>query len=220
MKLEEFKIPCKNHFLRIRRAVPEKEKYALILAHGAGAGIYSPFMEFFQENLAELGVRVTEFNFSYKETGKKAPSQRKVLEEEWRVVIEHELESSDQKIPIFIGGKSMGGRIASYIISELQQLKGLVFLGYPLHPPGKTDKLRAEHLFEINKSMLFISGSKDRLAQLNLLKKTVDKLGKNATLYLIEHGDHSLQIPKKLGSTVDIWRQSCDKILKWMEYQN
>lgn len=220
MRQEEFKIPCNDYDLSVRRTIPAKEKCALILAHGAGAGMNSPFMETFQEKLTELGTRVTEFNFSYKEAGKKAPSTRKVLEAEWRTVIENEIESSNLNIPTFIGGKSMGGRISSYIISEFTELNGLVFLGYPLHPPGKTDKLRSDHLFEISKPMLFISGTKDRLAQLDLLKKTTDKLGKNTTLYLVENGDHSLQIPKKFGSTADVWQQSCEEIAMWMENQN
>jgi uncharacterized protein len=220
MNVEEFKIPCNDYSLRVRRAIPDQEKCALILAHGAGAGMNSPFMETFQEKLAELGIRVTEFNFSYKEAGKKAPSSRKVLEAEWQAVIENEIKSSNQNIPTFIGGKSMGGRISSYIIAEFAELSGLVFLGYPLHPPGKTDKLRSEHLFEINKPMLFISGTKDRLAQLDLLKKTTDKLGENTTLHLVENGDHSLQIAKKFGSTPDVWQQSCEEIAKWMENQN
>jgi len=211
MKFEEFNIPCKDYYLTVRRAIPEREKCALILAHGAGAGINSTFMETFQKKIAELGIRVTEFNFNYKQAGKKAPSTRKVLE--------NELNASGQNIPIFIGGKSMGGRIASYIVTEFEELRGLVFLGYPLHPSGKTEKLRSEHLCKISKPMLFISGTKDRLAQLDLLKKTIDNLGKNATLYLVENGDHSLQVPKKHGSTMDVWQQSCEDIVSWMENQ-
>ena len=180
ISFDEKRITDQDLTIRVRSAVPKEVEFSLILAHGAGAGMDSPFMRFFQQNLPEKGVKVTEFNFGYIEAGKKAPAPRKKLESEWRVVIENELETFDKNIPIFIGGKSMGGRIASYILPEYSHLSGLVFLGYPLHPPGKPDNQRAEHLFKIQKPMLFISGTKDRLAQLDLLESVVEKIGTRA----------------------------------------
>lgn len=174
-------------------------------------------MRTFQENLARSGVRIVEFNFSYIPAGRKAPSHKNRLMAEWRAVIEKET-GNDNPLPVFIGGKSMGGRIASYIFPEYPDLSGLIFLGYPLHAPGKPEKLRAEHLFLIQKPMLFVSGTRDRLAQLDLLQDVVRRLGKRATLYLVESGDHSLQAPKRAPvSTEELWQQSCEKIVAWMD---
>jgi predicted alpha/beta-hydrolase family hydrolase len=210
-------IADQNINVNIRTATPKKIEIVLILAHGAGAGMDSPFMRFFQDNLVEKGIKVTEFNFGYIEAGKKAPAPRKKLESEWRAVINYELELLDKNIPIFIGGKSMGGRIASYILPEYPQLSGLVFLGYPLHPPGKPNIQRAEHLYKIQKPMLFISGTKDRLAQLDLLKSVVGKIGSHASLYLVEDGDHSLKVPKRSWKPPEqILTQCCIEIVTWM----
>ena len=206
-----------NSPLKIRRALPEKAEALLILAHGAGAGMDSLFMRTFQENLARLGVQIVEFDFSYILTGRKTPSHKNRLMAEWRTVIEKETANGNQ-MPVFIGGKSMGGRIAGYIFPEYPYLSGLIFLGYPLHAPGKPEKLRAEHLFLIQKPMLFVSGTRDRLAQLELLQNVVQRLGKCATLYSVENGDHSLQVPKRAPvSTDELWRQSCGKIVAWMD---
>jgi predicted alpha/beta-hydrolase family hydrolase len=218
MKSEEYQIPCADYLLRLRRTSGDKERFGLILAHGAGVGMDSDFMKFFQETLAELGVRVVEFDFSYMKRGKGTPLPRKILESEWRAVIDHILQERKTSRAIFIGGKSMGGRMASYVIADYPSLAGLVFLGYPLHPPGKPLQLRTAHLFEISKPMLFVSGARDRLAQLDLLQDTIAKLGSKATLFLEEFGDHSLRVPKKSGkSTEQVWQQCCSEIVKWMK---
>ncbi|MEE9169472.1 MAG: alpha/beta family hydrolase [bacterium] len=215
---KETLIPFREDTLRIKVGSDQNKRFGLILGHGAGAGFDSPFMRYFFTRLSELGILVTQFNFRYKEAGRKAPPPRKPLESEYRAIIEYSLNNIYGDFPLFIGGKSMGGRIASYIAGEYPEVKGLVFLGYPLHPPGKPATDRAEHLYGLKKPMLFVSGSKDRLANLNLLKDMVAKLGKFGMLYLIEGADHSLQMPKKAAvTTEEVWNRSCEEIVNWVE---
>jgi predicted alpha/beta-hydrolase family hydrolase len=113
---------------------------------------------------------------------------------------------------IIIGGKSMGGRVASYIAADTPQVNGLVFLGYPLHPPGKQDQMRDAHLYDIKVPMLFLSGTRDTFAERPLLEKVVNRLGDRATLIWTEGGDHSLKVGRKGGNTLEA---AVDEIEKW-----
>ena len=174
---------------------------AVILAHGAGQGMNSPFMKFFHETLPRRGILSVQFNFEYMETGRKIPDPQPKLQALYRQIVE---EVSDTHHPekLIIGGKSMGGRVASYIAGDSKQVNGLVFLGYPLHPPGKQDQLRDAHLYDIQFPMLFLSGTRDTFATRPLLEQVVDRLGKRATLAWTEGGDHSLKVGKKGTSTL------------------
>ncbi|HET9220729.1 MAG TPA: alpha/beta family hydrolase [Terriglobia bacterium] len=174
---------------------------AVILAHGAGQGMNSPFMKFFHETLPRRGILSVQFNFEYMETGRKIPDPQPKLQALYRQIVE---EVSDTHHPekLIIGGKSMGGRVASYIAGDSKQVNGLVFLGYPLHPPGKQDQLRDAHLYDIQLPMLFLSGTRDTFATRPLLEQVVDRLGKRATLAWTEGGDHSLKVGKKGTSTL------------------
>jgi uncharacterized protein len=117
---------------------------------------------------------------------------------------------------VMIGGKSMGGRIASYVADE-KKVGGLIFLGYPLHAPGKTEQLRDDHLYKIKKPMLFISGTRDPFARNDLLSATLKKIGADATFYPIENGGHSFEVPKKTGSRDQIWEEVMQKIREWLK---
>ncbi len=168
---------------------------AFILGHGAGQSMDSPFMSFFHAGLAELGFLSVKFNFQYMEQGRRAPDHQNKLRATYRGVIDLITERHTPEA-LLIGGKSMGGRVASYIAGEIPAVRGLVFLGYPLHPPGRTDKLRDEHLYDLNRDMLFISGTRDSLARPELLDRVVAKIGARARLVRIEGGDHSLRVKK------------------------
>lgn len=168
---------------------------AIILAHGAGQGMNSPFMNYFQTELTNRGFLTVKFNFDYMDQKRKVPDPQPKLRARYRAVISEVIEQHKPK-RLIIGGKSMGGRVASYIAGDVSEVRGLVFLGYPLHPPGRQDQLRDAHLYELPRPMLFISGSRDTFAERSLLEKVVDKIGDRATLVWIEGGDHSLKTSK------------------------
>jgi uncharacterized protein len=187
-------------------------KTAIILAHGAGQGMQSPFMTYFHDELAHRGFLTVRFNFDYMEARRGVPDPQPKLQAKYRSVISEVMER-DKPERLIIGGKSMGGRVASYIAGDTPAVYGLVFLGYPLHPPGKPDRLRDEHLYGLKKPMLFLSGTKDTFARRDLLEKVVVKIGKNATLAWIEGGDHSLKRGRKDGDSLKF---AADTIEQWV----
>lgn len=184
---------------------------AIILAHGAGQGIDSPFMRFFDEALTKRGFLSVQFNFDYMKQGRKIPDPQPKMRALYQQVI-RDVAAKHKPKKIVIGGKSMGGRVASYIAAEMDEVSGLVFLGYPLHAPGKQNQLRDEHLYDIRKPMLFLSGTRDTFAERPLLEKVVAKIGSNATLIWTEKGDHSLKVGK-LGTAP--LEAAADEIKKW-----
>jgi len=195
-------------------SLPERwnRQIAVILAHGAGQGIDSPFMKFFQEALPQRGLLSVQFNFEYIDKGKKVPDPQPKMQALYRQIVS-EVADAHRPEKIFIGGKSMGGRVASYIAGDTPQVRGLVFLGYPLHPPGKQDQMRDAHLYDINLPMLFLSGTRDPFAQRPLLEKVVNRLGDRATLVWTEGGDHSLKVGRKGANTLET---ATDEIEKWV----
>jgi len=196
-----------------RAAAPEKwdGNVATILAHGAGQGIDSPFMKFFHEALPKRGLLSVQFNFDYMQQGRKMPDPQPKMQALYRQIVAEVAEKHRPK-KIIIGGKSMGGRVASYIAADTEGVRGLVLLGYPLHPPGKQDQLRDEHLYGIDLPMLFLSGTKDTFAERALLEKVVQRIGSRATLVWTERGDHSLKVGKSGTVTLEA---AADEIEKW-----
>jgi uncharacterized protein len=185
---------------------------AIILGHGAGQGMNSPFMNYFQVELTSRGFLTVTFNFDYMEQKRKIPDPQPKLRARYRAVIADVLaEHKPQRL--FIGGKSMGGRVASYVAGDIPEVRGLVFLGYPLHPPGKQDQLRDAHLYDLAKPMLFISGTKDTFAERPLLQRVVERIGERAKLVWIEGGDHSLKTSKKDNESL---ATSAEAIEKWI----
>jgi len=185
---------------------------AVILAHGAGQGMDSPFMTFFHHEMAARGFLSVKFNFDYMNQRKGVPDPQPKLRAQYREVVEGVHAEYNPK-RIIIGGKSMGGRVASYIAGSIDAVAGLVFLGYPLHAPGKTNQLRDEHLYTLMRPMLFISGTRDTLAEQNLLQRVVDKIGERATLIWIERGDHSLTVRRGDTGTLKI---AADRMEQWI----
>jgi predicted alpha/beta-hydrolase family hydrolase len=191
----------------------------LILGHGAGAGQTSDFIVSFAQGLAARGIDVVTFNFWYREQGRRIPDPNYKLEVCYCAVIERvRARMRCGRDALAIGGKSMGGRIASQVASRgIGDLAGLVFLGYPLHPPGKPDRLRAAHLPDIKAPMLFVQGSRDAFGTPEELRPMVARLGPSADLYVIEGGDHSFKVRKGAGvSQDDIYLAIQDRIAAWL----
>ncbi|MGZ5482654.1 MAG: alpha/beta hydrolase family protein [Pyrinomonadaceae bacterium] len=192
----------------------------IILGHGAGANQLSGFMRLFAMGLAERGVDVVTFNFLYTEQGRKIPDPAPRLEGCYRAVIDAALKHKKLKgNRLVIGGKSMGGRIGSQVAAQNgENIAGLVFLGYPLHPPGRPEKMRSEHLPKIKAPMLFVQGSRDAFGRKEEIAVTIKKLKLPATLYAIEGGDHSLKVPKSAGiSQQDVYDRAMNHIAEWLK---
>lgn len=198
-------------------------KTTLILGHGAGANQLSNFMRLVSRGLASRGFDVVTFNFLYSERGRGAPDPKAKLELCYESVIaaaRKQRKLKDNRL--VIGGKSMGGRIASQVAAAGDhKLTGLVFLGYPLHPPGRPDKLRDEHLKDVHSPMLFIQGSKDTFGTPTELKAVIKRLKLPATIFEIETGDHSFKVSKSAGITQEqIFESIMDEIVRWVSSQN
>jgi uncharacterized protein len=205
---------------RIYRATPERRAgIALLLAHGAGAGQTSPFLVRFATGLAERGVAAVIFNFDYMERHRRVPDPNHKLETCYRAAIRgarsHGRLAEDR---LAIGGKSMGGRIASQVAAGgIDDVSALVFLGYPLHPPGKPAELRAAHLPQIKIPMLFVQGSRDSFGTPAELRPIVEKLRGNTELHVVDHGDHSFKVPKRTGVAQEaIYDAILDGISAWL----
>ena len=194
-----------------KAAVPDQwnHKTAVILAHGAGQGISSPFMKFFHDALPRRGFLSVQFNFDYMDKGRKIPDPQPKMQALYRQVVQEVAETHHPRT-IIIGGKSMGGRVASYIAADTPGVDGLVFLGYPLHPPGKQDQMRDAHLYATNLPMLFLSGTRDTFAERKLLETVVQRLGDRATLVWTEGGDHSLKVGRSGAATLEAAAQSIE----------
>ena len=172
---------------------------SLILGHGAGAGQTSPFMVKFATALASRGIETITFNFAYTEAGRRVPDRNDRLEAAWRRMIaaHRDGEIGARARRLAIGGKSMGGRIASQVAAaDSGGIAGLVFLGYPLHPPGRLDKLRSAHLPQIRTPMLFVQGSRDAFGTPQELAPILEALQAPAEICVIEDGDHSFKVRK------------------------
>jgi uncharacterized protein len=195
---------------------------ALILAHGAGANQTSRFMVLFAGALAARGIDTVTFNFVYSEEGRRVPDRNDKLENCYRKVIEAfrgGIFVKDAR-KLAIGGKSMGGRIASQVAAaDRDGIAGLVFLGYPLHPPGRPDKLRTRHLPDIQAPMLFVQGSRDAFGTPDELRPIAAGLKAQADLYVVDGADHSFKVPKKAPlSQEQVYNFVLDEIVRWLRH--
>lgn len=188
-------------------ARPSHPIATLVVAHGAGAGMEHPFMRGFTAALNDDGVATLRFNFPYRAAGRKFPDRPPVAIATWRAVMAAAASRSEGE-PVWAAGKSFGGRMASMAVAEGMPAAGLVYLGYPLHPPGKPEKLRDEHLYGITVPMLFLQGTRDTFATPGLLESVVDRVGPGATLQWQEGGDHSFAVagrkraPEEIGAAL------------------
>jgi predicted alpha/beta-hydrolase family hydrolase len=190
----------------------------LVLGHGAGADQLSGFMVMIAKGLAARGCDVMTFNFIYKERGRGIPDPKARLESCYQAIIKTAHTNRKlKKNRLVIGGKSMGGRIASQVAAVAPEgIAGLVFLGYPLHPPGRPDKMRDAHLKEIHAPMLFVQGARDTFGTAKEISAVIKRLSLPAKVYPIEGGDHSFKVPKSLGvPQLAIYEMIMDKVVEW-----
>ncbi len=182
--------------------LPAEPRLMLVLAHGAGAGMTHPFLESLAAELAAVGMATLRYQFPYMEQRRRVPDPPAVLTATVRAAVRTAAELAP-RLPLIAGGKSMGGRMTSQAAAQqpLDGVRGLVFFGFPLHPPNKPGTKRAEHLKHVTVPMLFLQGTRDTLADLKLLKPICEDLGSQATLHIIETADHSFHMLKKSGKT-------------------
>ena len=198
---------------------PPQPLAAYVFAHGAGAPMTHPFMARFAQGLADRGVAVLRYNFPYMEAGSKRPDAPKVAHATVRDAVA-EAARRFPRLPLFAGGKSFGGRMTSQAqaAEPLPGVKGLVFVGFPLHPAGKPSDERAKHLDDVRVPMLFLQGTNDALAELALLQPVVAHLGTRAELATFEHADHSFHAPARSGVTdAQIAQRILDAASGWMK---
>lgn len=201
-------------------AVPEHydRNLALVMAHGAGNDMHNPLLSYLHRAIADNGALCVKFNFPYKEQGRRAPDPAPRLMLTWRAVVK-EVISDSVLAPrkLILSGKSLGGRMASMVAAEDGCADGLVFFGYPLHPPGQTDKLRTAHLEKIVCPMLFIQGTRDPLCDLALFERFVRiPLADRIVLHTVEGGDHSFRVPKRADRSVEsVWQEIAAATIAW-----
>lgn len=191
----------------------------LVLAPGAGAPQTHPWMVFVAGALSERGVHVVTFNFPYAEERRRVPDKNDVLESTWCAAIDAVRARSDFAARrLFIGGKSMGGRIATQVAARKEvEVAGLVLLGYPLHPPGKPLQLRSAHLSAVRAPMLFVQGSRDPFGTPEELGPIARNLVPGTRLFVVEGGDHSLAVPKGRGESHDaVFGRVADEVARFM----
>jgi predicted alpha/beta-hydrolase family hydrolase len=196
---------------------PENPKACYVLAHGAGAGMTHPFLAHIADELALRGVATLRYQFLYMERKSRRPDPPKLAHAAVRAAV---LEAAHQLpgVPLFAGGKSFGGRMTSQAqaAEPLPGVRGLAFLGFPLHPPDKPGTERAAHLSAVRIPMLFLQGTKDEFAQLELLQPVVSTLGTRATLTLFPEADHSFHVPAKSGrKDADVRAELLDTMTAW-----
>jgi len=197
---------------------PDGAKALYVFAHGAGAGMTHRAMESNAQGLAARGIATLRYQFPYMEKGSKRVDPPKIAHAAVRAAIA-EAAKLEPELPLFAGGRSFGGRMTSQAQAEaaLPGVRGLAFLGFPLHPAGKPGIERAEHLQRVRIPMLFVSGSRDALAELDLLRPMVAGLGSRATLHLVDQADHSFKVAARSGRTpADAEAEALDALAGWI----
>ncbi len=198
---------------------PSDARWLLVLGHGAGAGMRHEFMEEMARLLGAHSVATLRYQFPYMEAGRRAPDTAKRLVETVRAAVDCANRVAEG-LPVLVGGKSMGGRMASTAASqgELSDARGLVFFGFPLHPAGRPSLDRATHLQDVRRPMLFVQGTRDRLAELELIRAVCEGLGRRATLHVVQDGDHSFKVLKRTGRTVqEVREELAATVARWVE---
>jgi uncharacterized protein len=198
---------------------PSNARWLLALAHGAGAGMTHPFLEKLARELADARVASLRYQFPYMEERRRAPDSPAVSAATVAAAVRAAAKAAPG-LPVLAGGKSFGGRMSSQAASQgiLEGVRGLVFFGFPLHPPNKPGTKRAEHLDKVELPMLFLQGTRDTLADLKLLKPICSSLGSRAQLHVIETADHSFHVLKSSGrSDAEVLRELAQTTAAWAE---
>ncbi len=205
---------------------PRDARWLLVLAHGAGAGMRHAFMEALSRELADVGVATLRYQFPYTQQGRSSPNPPAVLIATVRAAIAAAADAAPE-LRLLAGGKSLGGRMTSHALADRHgpapseaatRVRGLVFFGFPLHPPGKPSATRAEHLDHVTLPMLFLQGTRDTLADLSLVRPMCAKLGPRATLHIVETADHSFHVLKRSGTTdAEVLRELARTTASWAD---
>jgi predicted alpha/beta-hydrolase family hydrolase len=199
---------------------PPKPRWLLALAHGAGAGMTHPFLEALADELARAGVATFRYQFPYMERRSRRPDSPAVLTATVAAAVQAAKKAAPG-LPLLAGGKSMGGRMTSQAAAQvpLDGVRGLVFFGFPLHPPNQPGTKRAGHLTDVKVPMLFLQGTRDQFADLNLLRPICAKFGAQATLHVIDTADHSFHVLKKSSgrTDADVLRELAETTASWAE---
>jgi len=206
------------HSVRGLLLAPPGARACYVLAHGAGAGMFHPFMDSAAKGLAERGIATLRYQFPYMERGAKRPDPPTLAHATVRAAVAEAARLAPE-LPLLAGGKSFGGRMTSQAqaASPLPGVRGLAFLGFPLHPAGRPSDERAEHLFAVEIPMLFLQGSRDKLAELGLLSRLIERLGERASLRLMQDADHSFHVPARAGRrNADVQKEMLDTLAAWI----
>ncbi len=198
---------------------PRAARAGYVLAHGAGAGMQHPFMAVVAAGLAERGIATMRYQFPYVERGARRPDSPQLAQRTVRAAVT-EASRRLPELPLFAGGKSYGGRMTSQAQAEspLPGVRGLIFLGFPLHPAERPSDERAQHLVDVHVPMLFLQGTRDQLAEVELLRSLVGRLGPLATLRLLEGADHSFHVPARTGRTdKEVLDEMLDTVAVWTD---
>lgn len=216
--MEVLRIPVGEESVSALLIRPDDAKALYVFAHGAGAGMTHKAMESNAQGLAERGIATLRYQFPYMEKGSKRVDPPKIAHAAVRAAVA-EAARLAADLPLFAGGRSFGGRMTSQAqaVEPLPGVRGLAFLGFPLHPAGKPGIERAEHLSRVEVPMLFVSGERDALAEMNLLKPVVAGLGDRAMLHIVPNADHSFKVAAKSGRTAqETEAEALDAMTDWM----
>lgn len=213
-----FRVGEKSHIGALLLRPPDATALYLF-AHGAGAGMRHPFMEDAARDLAVRRIATLRYEFPYMAAGRRRPDSRRALVHTVRAAV-REAAALASDLPLIAGGKSMGGRMTSIAAAEapLGDVRGLVFHGFPLHRPGDPSDSRADHLASLSLPMLFVQGSRDRLAELDRIRLVCGRLGSTAALRVIEGADHGFSVLKRSGrSSDDVRAELADVVARWIQ---
>jgi predicted alpha/beta-hydrolase family hydrolase len=225
MNTETIRIPVKDgEQVSAVLSLPENDlpprPTGVILAHGAGNDMNHPLLVSLSQGLVKAGYLTLRFNFLYRDKGRKRPDGQNILENTWFSVYQF-LQNHPRYRPekILAAGKSMGGRVAAQMVAEgLLPVTHLIFLGYPLHAPGKKEKPRDSHFDQIKTPMLFFAGTRDSLCDLAALNRVLERLSASWELQIVEGGDHSFRLPKSDGrSQEEVYEEILQKTLAWLK---
>jgi hypothetical protein len=212
-------VPGAPDTVAARLLAPPGARALYALAHGAGAGMDHPFLADMSQRLAARAIATLRFQFPYMQAGRKRPDPPALLMATVRAALDQAAQLLPG-VPLVAGGKSMGGRMTSRLMAEAPHpdVRGLVFLGFPLHPAGAPATERAEHLAAVRVPMLFLQGTRDTLADLTLMHPVIENLGARATMHVVDGGDHSFEVLKRTGRTAaEIHDELADTIAAWLD---
>lgn len=198
---------------------PEEARYMLVLAHGAGAGMTHPFMTALAEALARVAIATLRYQFPYMQQRRRVPDSPAALTATVAAAVQAAAKAAPG-LPLLAGGKSMGGRMTSTAAAQgqIDEVRGIVFFSFPLHPPKRPGTKRADHLKKVSVPMLFLQGTRDDLADLELLRPICTELGARATLHVIDGADHSFHVLKKSGKNdAEVLRGLAETTVTWAE---